>query len=694
MGLIQMKSNKQMVEEEERAIQDLVQFEADEKKRLTLADELAGYLRRAWEDAKKEKRSVEQKILDNMKAINGEYTSSKMAEINTFGGSKIYMMLTETKCRNGEAWVKDILFQPNNIPWDIEPTPMPDLPGNMEEEITYDFMQSTVNGVLQMAAQTGAQINPDMLGQRMRAALPEIKAGAKKAIMDYAKEKAEEMKDQINDQLTEGGWYDAIDELIPDVMVKTGILKGPILRMENQRRVNLDEEGVPSLSVESVKMTQYERRPPLDIYPGPGVINFQKGYFFDKLAYTPSDIQGFLDLPGFNEKEIRAVLKECREGSLREWTSIDTERADTEGKASEMIRAWEEVDVLEFWGPVQGKTIQEWSPKLKKKAPDADKFYDINAYLIGNHVIKAIINPDPMGKRPYSKVSFIEKSGAFWGVGLPEILEDTQTACNACARALVNNVGMASGPQVVIFEEMLADFEKGDFVPWKRWWVSDDEGLMAQGKKPIEFYQPTLIAQQLISVFEFFMKQADESSGVPAYAHGDPQVGGAGNTASGLSMLMTQAARGIKLLIKNIDHKIIEDSILRQYFWNMDHKKFSGLVGDQKIVAKGSVSLIAKEQQAQRMTDLLATATQTQVMTPPETRKLLKKVFKTHELDPRDIMEDSPIPMGNMLGYTPNPGGIARPGTLNAAGEPAQGTDFQTITGRGGPASAAAPPAQ
>ncbi len=693
MGLIQMKSNKQMVEEEEKAIQDLIQFEEDERKQVTVSDALGGYLRRAWEAAKKEKRDGEQKILDNMRAINGEYTPKALANIRTLGGSEIYMMLSETKSRHGEAWVKDILFQPNNIPWEIEPTPIPDLPGDLEEQIVYDFMESTIQGVLQMAQTTGAPIDPNLLGQRMKAALPDIKAGAKKAVMDYAKEKAHEMRDQINDQLVEGGWYDAIDEIIPDVILKTGILKGPILRLENQRKVDLDEAGNPTVRIETVKIPQYERRPPLDIYPGPGVKDFQNGYFFDKLAYTPSTIQSFIGLPGFRENEIRAALRECREGSLREWTTIDMERAQAEGKQTDMIRDWEEVHVLEFWGPVQGKTLHEWDETLKQKAPDEDKFYDINAYLLGNHVIKAILNPDPMAKRPYSKVSFIEKSGTFWGTGLPEVLEDNQTACNACARALVNNVGMASGPQVVIIEEMLTDFEKGEFVPWKRWWITENEGT-AGARKPIEFYQPTLIAQQLISVFEFFMKQADESSGVPAYAHGDPQVGGAGNTASGLSMLMTQAARGIKLLIKNIDRKIIEDSIQRQYYWNMDRKKFSGLVGDQKIVPKGSVSLIAKEQQAQRMTELLAIATQTQVLQPQETRNLLRKVFKTHELDPKEILEDPQIPMAGLLGYTPNPGGITKPATLNAAGEPAQGTDFQTVTGRGGPPSAAAPPAQ
>ena len=693
MGLIQIKSNQQMVVEEEKAIKDLISFEED-KSKARIVDNLSSYLKRAWEDAKKEKGAVENQILANMRAIKGEYDPAKMEDIRKLGGSEIFMMLTETKTRHCEAWVKDVLFQPNNIPWDIEPTPTPDLPGDLETKIIEDFMQQTVDAVITMAQQTGVPIDQNVLSRKLKAAIPEIKAGAMKAIKDYAKGKAEEMKNQINDQLTEGGWYDSFDEIIQDAILKTGIMKGPTLRIENQRKVNIDDEGNPTLTVEPEQIPTHERRPPLDIYPGPGATGFDNAYLFDKLAYSPSQIQGFIGLPGFKEDEIRAVLNECEKGSLREWTSIDTERAEMEGKPVEMIRDWEEVDILEFWGPIQGKTLHEWDSKLKKKTPDADKFYEINAYLVGDHVIKAILNPDPMGKKPYSKVSFIEKAGSFWGVGLPEVIADLQTACNACARALVNNVGMASGPQVIINEEMLADFEKGDFVPWKRWWVSDNDAS-APGKKAIEFYQPPMIAQQLISVFEFFMKQADESSGVPGYAHGDPQVGGAGNTASGLSMLMTQAARGIKLFIKNLDRKVIEDSIQRQYYWNMDRKKYSGLIGDQKIMAKGSVSLIAKEQQASRMTELLSIVTQTQTLQPEETRKLVKKVMKSHELDPNEIMEEPLISLSSAMGAQPGAmPGMAKPATLNAAGEPAQGTDFQTVFGRGGPASSPTPPAR
>ena len=93
----------------------------------------------------------------------------------------------------------------------------------------------------------------------------------------------------------------------------------------------------------------------------------------------------------------------------------------------------------------------------------------------------------------------------------------------------------------------------------------------------------------------------------PAFAHGGQDVKGAGDTASGLSMLMTSAARGIKGVIKTIDRNIIEKAVERQYDLNIEKVENAALVADFKIQAKGSSSLIAKEQQAIRRDEFLDT---------------------------------------------------------------------------------------
>lgn len=687
IGLIQVKTNAQLIQEEAAEAKALV----DASKPLApMVTNLAAHLQNKWQTAKREKDRFERIILQNMRACNGEYDSDKLAEIKAIGAPEIFMMITSAKVRSAEAWVKDIVLQPSNGPFGVEPTPVPTLPDELVGPLKAQFLSGAINEIVNGALASGQPLDSNAMMSQVQAAMPELERMIKKAIQDKAKEKAEEMRQQINDQFIEGGWYEAFTDAIPDVILKTGIIKGPIPRMEKAKKFKVNAQGKLTLSFEDSIIQGYERRSPLDIYPGPGGTSFQNTYIFDKLSYTPSQIQGFIGIPGFIEKEIRLVLQECHDGKIfKEWTQIDQDRALAEGKNPDQIYDWEQLHVLEYWGEEQGKTLLEWdtdgSSGMKDKIKDPDIYYPINAYMIGNHVIKAVLNNNENGEKPYSKCSFVEKADSFWGDGLPELIADVQRACNASARALLYNVGMASGPQVEINEERLSDGERAELTPWKRWFVTND--TMLHGGKAIEFYQPTFVAEKLIQVFNFYLKLADEHSGVPAYAHGDPQVGGGGNTASGLSMLMTMAARGIKLLVKNIDRHLIEETVQRQFEWNVRQERFSGLVGDVKIVAKGTASLIAKEQQATRMTELMsltANPIDSQIMGVEGRKNLLREVIKTHEIDPDKILPDTGM-FGGMMWKGAAP--LASPANLNAAGEPAQGTDFQTVNARGGRAT-------
>jgi hypothetical protein len=205
-----------------------------------------------------------------------------------------------------------------------------------------------------------------------------------------------------------------------------------------------------------------------------------------------------------------------------------------------------------------------------------------------------------------------------------------------------------------------------------------------------------MVAGELLTVYTKFSEIADEHSGVPAYAHGGENVGGAGDTASGLSMLMTSAARGIKGVIKAIDNGIIQPTVERQYYANIGQFELAHLIADYKIVAKGSSSLIAKEQQAMRKTEFLQ-MTQNPIdlsIMGIEGRKyLLKDAGKALEIDvdkafpaapPQSPMAPAvpgmaPGAMPGMMPGVPAPQLGAAQQTLNPAGEPVAGQDFNTF---------------
>src|SRR5204862_2674210 len=128
--------------------------------------------------------------------------------------------------------------------------------------------------------------------------------------------------------------------------------------------------------------------------------------------------------------------------------------------------------------------------------------------------------PSPRKRHQYFMTSFEKIPGTPVGNGLPDILEDIQSVCNATLRALVNNLSIASGPQVTINDDRLADGEDGESLyPWKRWHVRSDP-MGNNSEPPISFFMPASIRQELLTVYNAFAEVADEMSAIPRYMTG------------------------------------------------------------------------------------------------------------------------------------------------------------------------------
>jgi hypothetical protein len=89
---------------------------------------------------------------------------------------------------------------------------------------------------------------------------------------------------------------------------------------------------------------------------------------------------------------------------------------------------------------------------------------------------------------------------------------------------------------------------------------------------------------------------------------GGTPAGGAGRTASGMSMLMTNAGKSIKQVIANIDEHVIKPCIDRLYYYNMRYSDDPDLKGDVDIVARGAASILEKESAQQRRNEFLGLA--------------------------------------------------------------------------------------
>jgi hypothetical protein len=546
---------------------------------------LASYLRGCWDRAQIAKKPIENEMLRALRQRNGEYEADKLKQIRDQGGSEIYMMISEVKCRAAESWLRDILLDTGSPPWDLEATPIPDLSPTQSREIQSQFAER----VLRMVQEFGKAPTQEEMAQMREMVAQDYRF----AVLQGAQVRADRMKQKIQDQFVQGGWESAFNDFITDLVTfPAAFVKGPVVRRQRALGWKVDATGRTTVEPIERLAPEYERVDPFYIYPEPGISNINEGYLFEYHPLSRMQLSDLIGVPGYDEDAIRKLLEI---GNGQSWINEDVEliKDEEERKYYSYMRPTDVYDALEFWGKVSGKMLREWGMS-EEDVPDDAREYDANVWLVGNFVIKAVLNYDPLGEKPYTKTSFIKCPGAFWGKGIPKIIEDLQAVCNAAARALVNNMGISSGPQVEVNVERIPPNEDiTTLSPWKIWQTINDP--VGSSAPAICFTQPESRAAELMGVYDKFSRLADDHSGIPAYVYGDLNVQGAGRTSSGLSMLMGAAGKGIRQVVMHIDADVVKPIVERQFIYNMRYDDDEAIKGDVQVIAKGSINLAVKE---------------------------------------------------------------------------------------------------
>jgi hypothetical protein len=275
---------------------------------------------------------------------------------------------------------------------------------------------------------------------------------------------------------------------------------------------------------------------------------------------------------------------------------------------------------------------------------DPYKDYEIESIVIGPYVIMCRVNPDPMRRRPFWKACYSAKPGSFWGHAVPELAETSQKMCNAAASAMADNMGMASGPMVWVHTDRLADGENSvDIFPWRVWQLKSDP---TQGVNPgVGFFQVQSNAEELQMIVDKYDLRADDDTGIPRYTYGDAQAaGGAADTYQGLSMLMNNAAKGLRRAISNVDLNVIEPIIMMTYGQEMLRGKDDTVKGDCYAQAKGAASILVKESQRQGRMQALTVVGQSpmamQIVGLTGYGKLLENALKSMDGADDDVVPD------------------------------------------------------
>jgi hypothetical protein len=596
---------------------------------------LSGALRDIFishESARRES-GVEQAMIDALYAFNSLYQPTKLAELEKAGMSTTYFGLTGEKCTDALSWLLDVFLGESSKPWRLKATPVPEVPEELSE----------------LALSTGIQVAKEYMEGLGREPAPEdgaraaslVRQAMQDAILIETDRRAKQMERQIDDQLTEGGWGPAIKDFLFDVAVgKAAILKGPVVRERQKKVWGKGDKGRPKVSYAWQPTTTVSRVSPFDAYPAASTVGFE-GDFIERIRYRLSDLFWMLKQKHFVESQVRSVISEFQSLAGSDVRVVDSTVAPVLQGQTGQAKVQGTVEGLDYWLTVTGAFLRNagWKEFPSGKLIDEDKLYHIEALTVAGRIVFLEENPDPSGQKPYFKTGWQAIPGSFWYKCLPEILKDIGDVCNADARALVNNMGLASGFQVIIpdIQRLLGD-KLTTMFPHKIWQFKNPTNSSAL---PIDFKQPDSNAQELLGIINECRQWADSRSGVPKYLVGGEPPPGVGRTASGISMLLNSAAKGIRRVVIAIDLEVICPILERIYEKNLMNSPDASVLGDLEVAPAGAVETLVKAELAERRLALigeLSKSPDAELVGIRGRSNVWREAFRSVEMDGASIM--------------------------------------------------------
>lgn len=644
---------------------------------------LAALIRNRFEKAVRHRRTVgiDEEFIRDMRAYNGQYDPAKLQEINKFGGSAVYSRMMSVKCRGATALLRNV-YMNSDRPWSLEPTPDPEIKDNIDIHIKTLVMEE-----VKAVNATGKIVDQHALADRMEG----LYDAAKLAERRKAIEEAKEAQRKIDDILVQGNFYEALSDFLSDLPIyKHAVIKGPTTRRHTTLKWNKNR---PVIHEEA--RFYWDRISPWDVWTTPGATSVTNTDIFERQRLSVSDLYNLIGLPGYREEDIREIIGAYEAKGFQEWIQLfDYERAYMEGRNNILDDTY--INAIEFHGFVLGKYLKGFNVP---GADDDEKPYFITAWMVDKRIFKVMMNPSPRQRVPYYITSFDKTPGSITGNGIPALANDITDVMNATLRSLVNNISISSGPQVVIDRDLMAASQDDALYPWKRWsYVADPAN---PNRKPVDFFQPQSNAQEILGVFDKFSTMLDDVSTIPRYLTGGGASGGAGRTASGLSMLINNANKTLQNVADNIDNDIFRPLLQQLYDYIMLTDDTGMLRGDENIVVEGVRQASTQEQDLTRQLEflqLINNPTYQSLIGPDETARILQKVADSLGMEVKINQPGDPInkppalpieqqfqALGKMVAQTqpdlsqvpggggPNPSGDNTPGPNPAQAQPGAG---------------------
>ncbi len=596
-------------------------------------NDLGLHLKHQFDHIKGQRNELEDRWLQDLRQYKGLYEPTEWKRLREDRmRSKLFSRMTRRKVKAYDSRMMEMLF-PNGKDrnWSLKSTPEPDtvmtpVAQAMIQERQMEDFQQTVQQLSQERNQPPEQVAQQLQQQGYQ---PEIdQEEIRRISIAVARACCDRMSNMIADQMAELRYKAICRKVLHSGHVfGLGLFKGP-LAQKKQRPVWFNENGQWQMAMQPKLMPYIEFVPIWSWYPDPAARALDDiEYCYQRHVMTRQQVNDLNARPNFNAELIAEYLSEYPDGDaepLSYETQLDAQDDTTSSQDARTDRRYE---VLEYWGVLPSETLQELGLEA-----DPTATYWICCWMLGDVVIRLGATPIQGIDHPYHAYHFEEDETSLSGDGVPALMRDDQSALNATVRAMMDNMASTVGAQYEVNTDLLHPNERTrDIYPNRVWFRRGDSRYPA-----IRAIEVSSRLQEFLALKQTFETQIHENT-LPAYMQGQ-QAGGAGRTASGLSMLMGSANLDVKDQITSFDLGITRPVVKAFYHWNMQFSDDNNIKGDYEVIAKGSSSLVAKELRASQLDQLLPLLANPQYAQFINNRTLLEEIFKVRDLLDTEIL--------------------------------------------------------
>ena len=620
---------------------------------------LVGIIKGRFALAEESRNADEKRWLKAYEIYRGLY--NRTVKFRESEKSRVFVKITKTKVLAAFGQLVDVIFGTGKFPIGIEETKVPE----GEKENAYLDTQNPTPGL-----ETSI---PDNIGNRLQDPAQEdiynvgyegdgktLKAGATLGtgmFEDTIENKAEEegllqegltpnpqipelsptqkaarrMDKLIHDQIEESnGSAEIRNGLLEGALLGTCIIKGPFNFNKKLNKWDTTEDGTRVYNPLEVRVPRIEFVSCWDFYPDPAATNIDEcEYVVHRHKMNRSQLRQLRNMPYFDEDAIRQCIQD---GPNYEDKDFESQLRDDYNSDEGYMPNFE---VLEYWGIMDAEYAREVGIDLDENIDDLDEV-QINAWICGNKLLRAVINPFTPYRIPYNAFPYERNPYNFFGIGIAENMDDSQQIMNGHARMAIDNLALSGSLVFDVDESALVGGQSFEVYPGKIF--RRQAGMPGQAIHGVKF--PNTSTENMM-MFDKFRQLADEQTGIPSYSHGQTGVQSMTRTASGMSMLLGAASLNIKTVVKNLDDFLLKPLGEAYFQWNMQFLEDKlGVVGDLEINATGTNSLMQKEVRSQRLTTFLQTVQNPAIAPFVKMSKLISELAYSLDLDPDEILND------------------------------------------------------